>query len=41
MSKGNKERERQSKEQTLSCREQTDGFQRSCGWGMGKIGDGD
>ena len=36
-----KEKERQTKKQTLSYREQTDGYQRGSGWGAGgEIGEG-
>jgi len=41
MSKREKERERQIKKQRLNYREQTDGYQRGGGWGMGETGDGD
>ena len=36
MSKGKRERERQTKKQTLNWREQTDGYQNGGGWGVGK-----
>ena len=32
---------RQTKKMTLNYKEQTDGYQRGGGWGMGEIGDGD
>ena len=35
-----KEKERQAKNQTLNYKEQTDGYQRGCGWGMGETGEG-
>jgi len=31
----NKEKEKQTKKQTLNCREHTDGHQRGGGWGDG------
>ena len=39
LKKQNKEKKRQTKNQTLKYREQTDVYQRGGGWGMGKIGD--
>ena len=36
-----RERESQTKKQTLNCRERTVGYQRGGGWGKGEIGDGD
>ena len=42
MSKGEKrEREKQTKKETLTYGEQTDGYQRGDGWEMGKISKGD
>ena len=36
-----KERETETKKQILDYREQSDGYQREGGWGVGEIGDGD
>ena len=38
MSKWGKKRERQTKRQTLNCREQTDGCQNGGGWEVGLDG---
>ena len=40
ISKGKKERERETKKQTFNDREQMDGYQREGEGGMGEIGDG-
>ena len=39
--KRERERERQTKKKTLKYRQQTDGYQKKSGWGMGHIGNGD
>lgn len=41
MSKGGEKRKKQNKKQTLNDREQTGGFQREGGRGLGETGDGD
>ena len=41
ISKGKRERERESKKQTLDYREHTAGYQRGGRWRVGEIGDGD